>query len=138
MALPAKTATVDGKRVGGASPTLTLQVQPLEYAVDETVTATVRISNDATSAAVVTAPGGSYYNVKVTTPEGDTAFDSWELPEGASLPLATRVLQPGASMADVVRFSLEEPGEYRVQAYLNGPFTPAVTITVRSRPESGS
>ena len=130
IALPASgTVRVSGKTVRGGA-TLSLQLPDATASVNETVTARVGYSNPSTSTAVILAPGGSFYNVRVTSSDGRVVFDSWPWPAAAGLPPVFKQLAPGASMSGSVSFSLKNPGTYGVVAYLNGPATPPVSLTV--------
>ena len=113
---------------GGA--TLSLRLATVTASVNETVTAKVTYSNPTSSTVVVLAPGGAFYNVRVTSADGTVVFDSWPYPQGARLPLLVKKLLPGKSMSGRVSFALRSPGTYAVVAYLNGPATPPVTLTV--------
>lgn len=130
VALPARTTlNIGGKQLRGGA-TLTLRLPAASASVGETVTASVTYSNPSTSTAVIEAPGGSFYNVRVTSADGRVVFDSWPYPVGAKLPAKIEQLPQGETMSGTVNFSLKNPGTYGVVAYLNGPTTPPVTLTV--------
>jgi hypothetical protein len=108
---------------------LSLHVHPVVASAGETITATVKYTNVSTQTALVVAPGGAYYNVRVTS-NGKAVFDSFPFPPDASLPPSTKGLAPGATMSGVVSFSLRRLGTYEAVAYLNGLTTPPVRVVI--------
>ena len=108
---------------------LSLHVHPVVAAAGETITASVKYTNVSTQTVLVLAPGGAYYNVRVTQ-KGKVVFDSFPFPPGASLPPDLKGLAPGATMSGDVRFRLSRLGTYEAVAYLNGLTTPPVRVVI--------
>ena len=111
------------------SPVLALHVHPVVASAGETITASVKYTNVSTQTVLVLAPGGAYYNVRVTL-MGKVVFDSFPFPPGASLPPSMEGLAPGATMSGTVHFRLRRLGTYQAVAYLNGLTTPPVRVVV--------
>lgn len=112
---------------------MSLHIDPVAASVNETISATVSYTNRTKKIAVVEAAGGAFYNVRVTNPAGSVVFDSFPYAKNLPLPLAVKTLAPGATMSQVVKFRLREPGRYSAVAYTTvgtEQETPPVTIAV--------